>query len=81
MGSFWFVGLVVLPHITRSPVMIKVCYPKILRLQNIEGLRMHYAFENDISLACRLYIRQIKGEVHDANYSGGKVKKSSWCYL
>ena len=21
MGSFWFVGLVVLPHITRSPVM------------------------------------------------------------
>jgi hypothetical protein len=56
-------------------------HPKILRLQNIEGLRMHYAIENDISLTCRLYFSQIKGEVYDANYNGGKVKKSSWRYL
>jgi len=56
-------------------------HPKILKLQNIEGLRMHYAIENDISLACRLHVSQIKGEAHDTDYSGGKVKKSSWRYL
>jgi hypothetical protein len=55
--------------------------PKIPRLQNIEELGMQYAIENDISLACRLHINQMKGEAHDANYSAGKVKKGSWRYL
>jgi hypothetical protein len=50
---------------------------KILRLQNIKGLRMYCTFENGSSLACRLPIDQMKGKAHDANYSGGKVQKSS----
>ena len=55
--------------------------PKIPRLQNIEELGMQYAIENDISLACRLHINQMKGEAYDSNCSGGKVKKSSCRYM
>jgi hypothetical protein len=51
MGSFWFVGLVVLPHITRSPVgsfwfVGLVVLPHITRSPVMSTIYMvHFEFE------------------------------------